>query len=280
MHDWFAVEMRHLTALSEIATERSFGRAAANLGYTQSAVSSQVAALERIVGKRLLERRRGNKAVVPTTAGELLLQHGAAIAEELRKARENIAALAAGQAGRIRVGIFQSIGRSVMPAVVQAFARDVPRVTVELAEPKGGDTEVELLSESSIDVAFTVYPLRSPSVRAVPLFRDDYRVVVQRGHRLDRRGPVDLTTLAGERLIFLGQLPNQRRTEQRLALAGLDMSDALHIGDGPTVAALVTAGVGVAVVPDACSAAQPSAGTAGAPSSAPAANHRPRVASG
>ena len=247
--EWFAVEMRHLAALSEIANERSFGRAAANLGYTQSAVSSQVATLEKIVGKRLLERPRRNQVVVLTAAGHVLLRHGAAIAEELRRARENIAALAVGQAGRIRVGIYQSIGRSVIPAVVQAFARDVPRVTVELAEPKGGDTVLELLSENAIDVAFTVFPLKSPGVHAVPLLRDEYCVVVQRGHRLARAGPVDLAALTGERLIFLGQRPNEQRTEQHLALAGLDVSDAMCIGDGPTVAALVAAGLGVAVVP-------------------------------
>ena len=123
-------------------------------------------------------------------------------------------------------------------------------MTVELAEPRGGNSVLDLLSRHAIDVAFTDFPLRSPpGVRAVPLLRDDYCLVVQRGHPLDRPGPVGLEALAGERLIFLGDHPNQRGTEQRLALAGLDVSDALHIGDCPTVTALVAAGVGVAVVP-------------------------------
>jgi DNA-binding transcriptional LysR family regulator len=247
--EWFAVEMRHLTALSEVARERSFGRAAAKLGYTQSAVSSQVATLEKIVGQRLLERSRRNQAVVLTAAGAVLLRHGAAIADELRRARENIAALAVGQAGRIRIGIYQSIGQSVIPAIVQAFARDVPRVTVELAEPRGGSSVLDLLSRRAIDVAFTDFPLRSPpGVHAVPLLRDDYCLVVQRGHRLDRSGPVALEALGGERLIFLGD-PSQQGTEQRLASAGVDVSHALHIGDCPTLNALVAAGAGVGVVP-------------------------------
>jgi DNA-binding transcriptional LysR family regulator len=247
--DWLAVEIRHLTALSEIATERSFGRAAANLGYTQSAVSSQVASLEKIVGRRLLERRRGNNTVVPTAAGELLLRHGAAIADELRRARENIAALAVGQAGRIRVGIYQSVGRLVIPPVVQAFARDAPGVTVELAEQKGGNTALDLLDGGALDVAFTVFPLRSRGVHAAPLFRDDFRVVVPRGHRLDQDAPVGLADLAGERLIFLAHCPSRRRTEQQLAHAGVDVSDALRIDDCSTVGALVSVGIGIAVVP-------------------------------
>jgi DNA-binding transcriptional LysR family regulator len=247
--DWLAVEIRHLTALSEIATERSFGRAAANLGYTQSAVSSQVASLEKIVGRRLLERRRGNNAVVPTAAGELLLRHGAAIADELRRARENIAALAVGQAGRIRVGISQSVGRLVIPPVVQAFARDAPGVTVELAEQKGGDAVLDLLDGGALDVAFTVFPLRSRGVHGAPLFRDDFRVVVPRGHRLDTGAPVALSQLAGERLIFLANCPNGPRTEQQLSDAGVRVGDALRIDDGSTVGALVAARIGLALVP-------------------------------
>jgi molybdate transport repressor ModE-like protein len=247
--DWLAVEIRHLAALSEIATERSFGRAARNLGYTQSAVSSQVASLEKIVGRRLLERARGTQAVGLTAAGELLLRHGAAIAEELRKARENIAALAVGQAGRIRVGIYQSVGRHVIPPVVQAFALDAPGVTVELAEEKGGTGVLRLLDDGSIDVGFTVFPLTSPAIRATPLYRDDYRVVVPRGHQLDTGAAVDVGRLAGERLIFLAHCPSRERAERQLAVAGVDMSDALRIDDGPTVAALVAVGLGVAVVP-------------------------------
>jgi DNA-binding transcriptional LysR family regulator len=244
-----AVEIRHLAALSEIATQRSFGRAADNLGYTQSAVSSQVASLEKIVGRRLLKRTRGNQTVEPTAAGELLLRHGEAIADELRRARESIAALAVGQAGRIRVGIYQSVGRLLVPPVVQAFALDAPGVTVELAEQRGDGTVVQLLDDGTLDVAFTVFPVRSSHVQAAPLHRDDYRLLVPRGHRLARGSPVSLGALAGERLILLAHCPSRQSMEQRLALAGVDVADALRIDDGPTVAALVAAGIGVAVVP-------------------------------
>ena len=243
------MEIRHLNALSEIARERSFGKAASNLGYTQSAVSSQVATLERIVGRRLLKRARGDRAVGLTAAGELLLRHGSAIAEELRRASDDIAALAVGQAGRIRVGIFQNVGRLVIPPIVQAFATDAPGVTVELAEQKGAAKALKLLADGSVDVAFTVFPLQSPSFRAAPLLRDDYRVVVPRGHRLDAGSAVGLAGLRGERLIFLAYCPSQQLAERQLTRAGIDVSDALRIDDGPTVSALVSAGVGLAVVP-------------------------------
>src|SRR5256885_14315151 len=70
---WLGIELRHLTALEAVAREGSFGRAAKSLGYTQSAVSQQIAALERIVGARLVERPGGPRPVSPTEAGEALL---------------------------------------------------------------------------------------------------------------------------------------------------------------------------------------------------------------
>jgi DNA-binding transcriptional LysR family regulator len=76
---WLGVELRHLAALEAVASEGTFGRAAERLGYTQSAVSQQIAALERIVGGKLLDRPGGPRAVSLTDAGRLLLRHAEAI---------------------------------------------------------------------------------------------------------------------------------------------------------------------------------------------------------
>ena len=79
-HDqWLGVELRHLAALEAVVEEGSFGRAARRLGYTQSAVSQQIAQLEKVVGAKLLERPGGPRAVSPTDAGRLLLRHADAI---------------------------------------------------------------------------------------------------------------------------------------------------------------------------------------------------------
>src|SRR6187397_2596703 len=107
---WLGVEVRHFAALDAVAREGSFGRAAESLGYTQSAISQQIATLEKIVGETLVERPGGPRAVSLTDAGEVLLRHAEAIVARLDAARADIAALRAGETGALRVGTYQSVG--------------------------------------------------------------------------------------------------------------------------------------------------------------------------
>src|ERR687888_2021772 len=95
---WLGLELRHLIALKTIAEAGTFGRAAQQLGYTQSAISQQIAMLERIVGQRLIDRPGGPRRVSLTEAGALLLRHADAIAARLQAAQADLAALDAGEA--------------------------------------------------------------------------------------------------------------------------------------------------------------------------------------
>src|SRR3954451_11389751 len=106
-NDWLGVELRHLAALEAVARTRSFGAAARELGYTQSAVSQQIAQLERVVGQQLFHRPGGPRRVEPTEAGLLLLRHADAIVARLDAARADMAALAEGEGGTLPGGRFQ-----------------------------------------------------------------------------------------------------------------------------------------------------------------------------
>ena len=131
---WLGVELRHFLALEAVAREGSFGKAATSLGYTQSAVSQQIATLERIVGHRLIERPGGPKPVSLTEAGQLLLTHAGAIAARVAAAQADLTALAEGQAGTLRVGVFQSVGQRILPEVMTRFFAAWPQVNVTLTE--------------------------------------------------------------------------------------------------------------------------------------------------
>src|SRR2546430_1078236 len=134
LHDWAGLELRHLIALQAVAEERSFGRAAERLGYTQSAVSHQIAALEGLVGERVIERGRGQRSVQLTQAGALLARHADAIVARLRAAQADYAAFTEGAAGLLRVGIYQSVGMRILPTLLRAVAVRWPRVGGRLTE--------------------------------------------------------------------------------------------------------------------------------------------------
>src|SRR5260221_14523786 len=104
---WRGVELRHLAALEAVGRTRSFGRAARELGYTQSAVSQQIAQLERNVGQRLVDRPGGPRPVDLTDAGRPLPRHADAIGAQLDAAPADLAAFREGGARPLREGVSQ-----------------------------------------------------------------------------------------------------------------------------------------------------------------------------
>src|SRR5712691_7120613 len=142
---WLGVELRHLAALEAIATEGTFGRAAERLGYTQSAISQQIAMLERIVGQRLIERPGGPRPVSLTEGGELLLRHADAIAARLQAAQADLAALEAGDAGPLHIGTYQSVGARILPTLLREFAAAWPNIEVMLRESADDRELVQLV---------------------------------------------------------------------------------------------------------------------------------------
>src|SRR6266566_3250205 len=193
---WFGIELRHLAALEAVAREGSFRRAAERLGYVQSAISHQIAALESLTGKRLIERSRGTRPIALTPAGEVLLAHADAVIARMRTAQADLAALEGEGTTTLRVGSMQDLTAHVVPALLRSFALLRPDVSVSLHESDSPATLLTLLGQGDVDLAFTELPLPSGPFDAVPLFEDPYAVLVQAGSPLARRGaPVALSAI-------------------------------------------------------------------------------------
>src|SRR5690242_9477399 len=198
---WLGIELRHLAALEAVAREGSFRRAAASLGYVQSAISQQIASLERAVGQRLVERSRGGGGGVHLTeAGELVLQHADAILARLKAAQADVAALAEGQAGQLRVGITQSVGVRILPELMRRFARDWPGVRLRPTEAPADLALYEAVERGDVDLSFVELPAPAGPFEMFELTADPYMVVVRRDSTLDR-DDVSLNDLAGVPLI-------------------------------------------------------------------------------
>ena len=238
---WLGVELRHLAALEAVAREGSFGRAAERLGYTQSAVSQQIAQLERLVGAKLIERPGGPRAVSLTDAGRLLLRHAAAIVARLAAAQADMAALLAGEAGPLRVGILQSVGARLLPRLIRRFKRDFPRVSVQVREGNTPDELLPLVESGELDLTFAELPLPEGPFEWVELLRDPYVLLVAADSPLaGRETAPPQRELAGLPLIGW-------RTDRDQDIPAIEY--AFRSNDNGTVLGLVEAGIGVAVAP-------------------------------
>jgi DNA-binding transcriptional LysR family regulator len=248
--DWMGLELRHLIALKAVADEGSFGRAATRLGYTQSAISQQIAVLERIVGQRLVERPGGPRPISITEAGRLLLTHADGIAARLRAAQADLSALSAGDAGPLRIGTYQSVGARLLPTLLRTFKAHWPKIDVTLVESADDNELLSLVEHGEVDLSFIVYPLRPGPFDALELMRDPYVLVVARDSPLARRDRVPtLREIVDLPLIGYRSCRTTAQVEERLRVVGRDPNVVFRSDDNYTVQGMVAAGIGVALVP-------------------------------
>ncbi len=247
---WLGIELRHLAALQAVAGEGSFGRAAVRLGYTQSAVSQQIAMLERIVGERLLERPGGPRAVSLTEAGRLLLRHAEGIVARLKAAQADLAALSEGAAGSLRIGTYQSVGAKILPELMRRFGGDWPLVEIRLTESSDDGHLLTLVERGELDLAFAILPLPDGPFEAAELMRDPHVLLVQAGSPLAGRAVAPpLEEIARLPLIGYRQCRSAHQVEQHFRGIGLAPNVVFRSDDNGTVQGLVGAGVGAALVP-------------------------------
>src|SRR4051812_24501395 len=141
------LDVRRMRVLREVARQGSFSAAAEALNFTQSAVSQQVAALERETGTRLVER--GSRGVRLTDTGQALVSHADAILSRIQDAEEELAAIAGLRGGRLRLASFQSAGATLVPRAVAAFRERHPAVELAMIEAEPEDA-VEHLNAGDI----------------------------------------------------------------------------------------------------------------------------------
>ncbi|MEV4560356.1 LysR substrate-binding domain-containing protein [Kitasatospora sp. NPDC049285] len=240
--------------LREVARLGSFNRAAAVLHCTPSAVSQQIAALERGLGSAVVER--STRGVTLTDAGRLLVEAAEAIAAELVDAQQRLDRLTAERTA-LTVATFASAGRRLLPAALAGFVADHPEVELTILE---GEPEESLpaVRQGRADLALAYHfdgpPPSRPGDRSgldwTPLGVDPLRVVVPRGHVLaaGTGGPLHLAELADQRWI-LGCRKSAAQFARYAELAGVELRVCCTATDYDFAQSLVRAGVGIALIP-------------------------------
>jgi molybdate transport repressor ModE-like protein len=243
---WLGTEVRHLIALEAVEAAGSFSGAARELGYTQSAISLQIAQLERIAGHRLVERRAGRHPVTLTRAGQRLTRHSRAVLDQIRAAEADLAALSAGEAGTICLGTFQSASARLLPAALRRLRETRPLVEVRLNEAPY-EEQPALLASGKTDLAFALLPVDGP-FETRELMQDPF-LFISPAHppkEANNRLP-SLTQLARRPLVSWQRGP--LAFEALLRAHGHQPHVVLRSDDRATVQNLVAEGLGAAILP-------------------------------
>lgn len=253
MSSFDSVEIRHLRALQAVAEEGSFIGAADVLGFSQAAISQQIAALERAVGQPMFDRPGGPRPVTLTPAGRLLLRHAQAIADRLATAEEDLADLASGTAGRLRIGTYQSISVQLLPELVREMRAVAPDLAISLVEQDHNDQLVDLLLDGEIDVTFLAGPTQDSRLDLVDLGVDPFVLVLPADGELARRHPGrTFPTAELADLPMVGQHPPAIGTDAidaGLRALGVKPRYVFRSNDNGAMQGMVRAGMGPSVMP-------------------------------
>lgn len=247
---WLGLEFRHLAALQAVADEGSFNGAARRLGYTQSAISQQIASLERIVGLRVVERVHGKKSLGLSVAGKTLLAHATAIQARLGAAKTDIDALARGTAGPLRIGAYESVSTRLLPTILERFVRVFPDVDVELSEALHDLDFLRSLERGVLDLAFVDLPLPSGPFETTPVLTEPYVLVAQAGSEYARMCPPrTVADLARLPLVAFRACKRIDAVAGQLRATGLEANVVLRSDYNEAVQGYAAAGLGVALMP-------------------------------
>ena len=249
-----ALDIERLRVLVEVAHSGSIAAAAKRMGFTASALSQQLAKLEREIGERLVDR--GPSGVRPTPLGEVLVSHGERVLGVLHEAEDAVRDARRLPREHLSVGAFASAGQALVPPALATFRRAHPQVRLSLLdlEPPDG---YGLVTAGALDLLITHrYPdvplPPAAGLHRVRLMTDPLRLVLPTGHRHAAEPRLPLTVLAEDEWIAGAPgVPNRIALDGAARRAGIEVHVAFETRDYAVTLALIGAGLGVALVPDA-----------------------------
>lgn len=254
--DFSDVSLVALRVFREVAERGTFTAAATALGYTQSAVSRQIASIERAAQAQLLERRREGVRLTP--AGQLVLRNAAGVLDQIDATARELAGLPV-EGGTVRLGWFPSAGAILLPLAITMLHRSHPGISVVTREGttpalvrslRAGTVELALLAAAP---PFRPPDSETPALKLETLAERPLRLAVPANHRLAAGDSVDVSDLRGQRWIA------GPSTDLMGVWPGLDeRPEIAHTArDWLAKLRLVAAGAGITTVPASFESAVP-----------------------
>jgi len=243
------IEIRHLEALRAVVEEGTFTDAGIRLGYSQAAVSQQVAALEVALGESVFDRPGGPRPVILTPAGRLALRHAQVVTDRIDQLRADIDALKAGMGGRLACGTFQSVSVELLPTIVGRILTETPDLQVRVDEADENEPLIASLIAGDLDVAFLAGPVQEPDIEVIPLGADPFVAVLAHDEYSAELTSYDPMLLNGIGVIGENGGGAQLLIENGLRALGVSVQYVFRTNDNGAMQAMARNGLAPAIMP-------------------------------
>lgn len=248
------MELKHLRAFVVLAQELHFGRAAAQLSIVQPALSMQIKLLETGLGVRLLDRNR--HSVTLTDAGRVFLPEAQATLHQAARAGDAARASHRGEIGRVRLGFVSSVLPHWLPALIRAVHQRYPRIELELKDMPGPDQAAALRS-GLLDFGLMRLPAAYPGINTRGVMQESFVVALPIDHPLAAQPSIHPADLLQVPMYILARRYAPGFYDEFLQALGAPLTIASELGEFTTMLALVSAGLGIGVLPSQAARALP-----------------------
>lgn len=243
------MEFRHLRSFLAVAEGLNFTRAAEILHLSQPALTAHIQQLESDLGVQLLDRNRRSVALTP--AGAVFQRDAADILHRLVEAERRARQTARGEAGHLRIAFVASAATNLVPPIVLAFRRKYPAVTLDLMNLRSVD-QIAQLEDAKIDAGFLRLPIAHRKLEIIPIHKEPFVLVLPAGHPLANKPLFALRDARDEDFLAYGRRWAPGFFDLWFGIfekAGITPRIIQETGEMGTLLSLVSAGVGIAVVP-------------------------------
>lgn len=251
------MELKHLRAFVALAEELHFGRAAQRLCIVQPALSMQIKALEAELDVQLFERDRHKVAL--STTGRLFLPEARATLHQAGRAEQTARLSARGEIGTLRIAFVSSVLPKLLPALIRAMHARYPLITLELKDMTTPD-QIAALHDNQLDFGLIRLPVSGSGLDIRVVLEESFVVALPGDHALATRPVIRPADLRGfPAFVLARRYAPGFHDDMLVALKreGADLEIAQELGEFTTMLALISAGLGIGVIPAAAAMALP-----------------------
>lgn len=251
------MELKHLRAFVALAEELHFGRAAQLLCIVQPALSMQIKALEAELDVQLFERDRHKVAL--STTGRLFLPEARATLHQAGRAEQTARLSARGEIGTLRIAFVSSVLPKLLPALIRAMHARYPLITLELKDMPTPD-QIAALHDNQLDFGLIRLPVSGSGLDIRVVLEESFVVALPGDHALATRPVIRPADLRGfPAFVLARRYAPGFHDDMLVALKreGADLEIAQELGEFTTMLALISAGLGIGVIPAAAAMALP-----------------------